>query len=47
MENISLHLTQDEVDYLLSVLKNSLRTNEDDNNKLNHIVNSIEYQISM
>lgn len=47
MENISLHLTQDEVDYLLSVLKNSLQAHEDDNNKLNHIVNSIEYQISM
>lgn len=47
MENVSLHLTQEEVDYLLAVLKNSLRTNEDDDNKLYHIVNNIESQISM
>jgi hypothetical protein len=46
MENVSLHLTQDEVDHLLDVLKTNLRENNSDN-YLNYIVNSIEFQISM
>ena len=46
MKNISLHLTQDEVDHLLDVLKTNLRENNSDN-YLNYIVNNIEFQISM
>jgi hypothetical protein len=46
MENVSLHLTQDEVDHLLDVLKTNLRENNSDN-YLNYIVNNIEFQISM
>jgi hypothetical protein len=46
MENVSLHLTQDEVDHLLNVLKTNLRENNSDN-YLNYIVNNIEFQISM
>lgn len=46
MENVNLHLTQDEVDHLLDVLKTSLRENNSDN-YLNYIVNNIEFQISM
>ena len=39
MENVSLHLTQDEVDHLLDVLKTNLRENNSDN-YLNYIVNN-------
>lgn len=46
MKNISLYLTQDEVDHLLDVLKTNLRENNSDN-YLNYIVNNIEFQISM
>lgn len=46
MGNISLYLTQDEVDHLLDVLKTNLRENNSDN-YLNYIVNNIEFQISM
>ena len=46
MENVSLHLTQDEIDHLLDVLKTNLRENNSDN-YLNYIVNNIEFQISM
>ena len=46
MENVNLHLTQDEIDHLLDVLKTNLRENNSDN-YLNYIVNNIEFQISM
>lgn len=46
MVNVSLLLTQDEVDHLLDVLKTNLRENNSDN-YLNYIVNNIEFQISM
>lgn len=46
MQNVSLLLTQDEVDHLLDVLKTNLRENNSDN-YLNYIVNNIEFQISM
>lgn len=46
MENVNLHLTQDEIDHLLDVLKTNLRENNSDN-YLNYIVSNIEFQISM